>query len=85
MEEKNDIHSEDTIIFEDDQGNETTFMVDAVIEMNKAEFVLYSDGDELLVSKIIRQGDEETLEDVSDEEMQDIIQEYEKTLNGEGM
>lgn len=74
------INTQETIIIEDEEGKEITYTVDAIIEMNQKEYVLYSHKDELLISQITKDGDEEFLDDITDEEMQELLNAYEQAL-----
>ncbi|MCT2536187.1 DUF1292 domain-containing protein [Aquibacillus koreensis] len=80
MEHKIILESEDTLIMKDEHGVETSYVIDAVIEMKGTEFILYSKDEELVVSKIIRQDKGEYLENVTDDELEEIIDAYGQAL-----
>ncbi|MDC3417096.1 DUF1292 domain-containing protein [Aquibacillus salsiterrae] len=74
---------DETVVIENEDGTETTYNVDAVIEMNHQEYIIYSNNDEMMISRIVRNGEEEEWEEVTDEEMGQIIDAYEQALKDE--
>ena len=80
MNENLDVESEDTIVIEDENGNETNYTVDAIIEMKKKKYIIYSNGDQVLVNQLIQTDEEELLEEVSDEEMEELLNAYDEAI-----
>ncbi|QTM98017.1 hypothetical protein ERJ70_00965 [Sediminibacillus dalangtanensis] len=70
----------ETISIEDEAGNQKDYEVDAVIEMDKKEYVLYSSGEELKMKRILHEDDDEFLLDVSEEEMAKLIDAYDEAI-----
>ncbi|WP_077624087.1 DUF1292 domain-containing protein [Sediminibacillus massiliensis] len=70
----------ENLIIEDEAGNEELYDVDAVIEMDNKEYVLYSSGENMKMKRILHEDDEEFLLDVSEEEMDKLMNAYEEAL-----
>ncbi|MBM7571170.1 DUF1292 domain-containing protein [Aquibacillus albus] len=81
MEHNNAYDIEDTIIFEEEDGTETEYNVDAIIEMNQKEYVLYSNDDEMLISEVVSENDETFLQEISENEVEQLIEAYEKAIS----
>lgn len=71
------------IVFTDDDGNEQQFKVDAYIEMNNQDYVLYSSEGEMLMSRLEHNGEEATLCDVTEEEMNELVKAYQEGMKKE--
>ncbi|WP_226035573.1 hypothetical protein [Aquibacillus saliphilus] len=80
MEESQIIEADDSILIEDQDGNETTYHVDAVIEMDSKNYVLYSEGDILSIKEIVYENKEQLLVDVPTEQMEELMSAYDKAL-----
>ncbi|MRH43740.1 hypothetical protein GH741_13765 [Aquibacillus halophilus] len=83
MENNQIIEADDSIVIEDQEGNETTHTVDAVIEMNGKNYVLYSAGDILSIKEIVYENEEQLLTDVPEEQVEELFNAYEKALEEE--
>ncbi|WP_053217502.1 hypothetical protein [Virgibacillus senegalensis] len=70
----------ETISIEDEAGNQQDYEVDAVIEMDNKEYILYSSGNELKMKRILHEDDDEFLLDVSEEEMAKLISAYDEAI-----
>ncbi len=70
----------ETISIEDAAGNQKEYTVDAVIEMDKKEYVLYSSENELKMKRILHENDDEFLLDVSEEEMAKLMDAYDEAI-----
>ncbi len=70
----------ETISIEDEAGNQKEYTVDAVIEMDKKEYVLYSSENELKMKRILHENDDEFLLDVSEEEMAKLMDAYDEAI-----
>lgn len=71
------------IVFTDDEGKEQQFKVDAYIEMNNHDYVLYSSEGEMLMSRLEHHGEEATLCDVTEEEMEQLVKAYNDAMEEE--
>lgn len=83
MEENTPLQDQESIIIEDEQGNERVYTVDAIIEMNNKNYILYSHEDHVVINQIIYENDQEYLEDITDEEMEHIYEAYQQALEEE--
>ncbi|SDK28925.1 DUF1292 domain-containing protein [Sediminibacillus albus] len=72
-----------TIFVQDENGSETEYEVDAVIEMENKEYVLYSSGHKLKMKRILHEDGDEFLLDVSEEEMSKLISAYQEAISEE--
>jgi uncharacterized protein YrzB (UPF0473 family) len=70
----------ETILIEDEEGNEQEYDVDAVIEMDQIEYVLYSQNGDIQMKRIEREDDEEVLLNVTEEEMEKLFAAYQQAL-----
>ncbi|KGP72801.1 DUF1292 domain-containing protein [Pontibacillus yanchengensis] len=68
------------IVFKDEQGEEQQYKVDALIEMNGHQYVLYTHDRETKMNRIEHENDKATLCTVSDEEAEALMDAYRKGL-----
>ncbi|WP_138418840.1 DUF1292 domain-containing protein [Aquibacillus sediminis] len=83
MKEQTPIEELETLTIEDEQGNETTYQVDAVIEMNNKQYILYSHDQHMIINEIVEEDGEERLEDITEQEMQQIYDAYQQAIEEE--
>ncbi|WP_181350271.1 DUF1292 domain-containing protein [Thalassobacillus sp. CUG 92003] len=68
------------IVFKDEFGRDVEYHVDAIIEMDHKEYVLYSGGGDMLFSRIKHIGDDVELCDITEEEVNALAKAYQEGI-----